>query len=61
MLKDFTPVYEEVPLEDGGGYIAYAKEVPGAITQGETLEEAQENLQDAVKMVLEANSALADE
>jgi predicted RNase H-like HicB family nuclease len=61
MPTEFTPVYEEVPQEEGGGYVAYAKEFPGAITQGETLEEALENLRDAVEMVLEANSALANE
>jgi predicted RNase H-like HicB family nuclease len=30
-------------------------EVPGAITQGETLDEARENLREAVELVLEAN------
>ncbi len=57
----FTAVYEEVPKEEGGGYVAYVEELPGAITQGETIAEARENLRDAVEMLLEANRALAKE
>jgi predicted RNase H-like HicB family nuclease len=43
------------------GYIAYVEELPGANTQGETLEEARENLREAVVLVIEANRALAEE
>ena len=42
------------------GYIAFVEELPGANTQGATLEEARENLQEAVAMVLEANRELAE-
>jgi predicted RNase H-like HicB family nuclease len=51
----FTAVYIKVPE----GYIAFVEELPGANTQGETLEEARENLQEAVALVLEANRELA--
>lgn len=51
-----TAVYIEVP----DGYIAFVEELPGANTQGDTLEEARENLQEAVAMVLEANRELAE-
>ncbi|MBV9924568.1 MAG: type II toxin-antitoxin system HicB family antitoxin [Acidobacteria bacterium] len=50
-------VYLKVPE----GYIAFVEELPGANTQGDTLEEARENLKEAVEMVLEANRALASE
>ena len=50
-----TAVYEEVPESEGGGYVAYTEELPGAISEGETLEEARENLRDAIKQLLEAN------
>jgi predicted RNase H-like HicB family nuclease len=53
----FTAVFQRVP----GGYIAFVEELPGANTQGATLEEARENLQEAVALVLEANRALAEE
>jgi predicted RNase H-like HicB family nuclease len=51
-----TAVYIKVPE----GYIAFVEELPGANTQGDTLEEARENLQEAVAMVLEANRELAE-
>ncbi len=51
-----TAVYMEVPE----GYIAFVEELPGANTQGATLDEARENLQEAVQLVLEANRDLAE-
>jgi len=54
-----TAVYEEVPESEGGGYVAYAEELPGAITQGETLNEARENLRDAVEILIQANRELS--
>jgi predicted RNase H-like HicB family nuclease len=54
---EFTAVFEKVPE----GYIAFVEELPGANTQGATLEEARENLREAIELVLEANRALAEE
>ena len=51
-----TAVFLEVPE----GYIAFVEELPGANTQGVTLEEARENLREAVALVLEANLELAE-
>lgn len=53
----FTAVYERVPE----GYIAFVEELPGANTQGATLEEARDNLEEAVELVLVANRQLAEE
>ncbi len=53
---EFTAVYMQVPE----GYIAFVEELPGANTQGATLEEAKENLQEATAMVLAANRELAE-
>ncbi len=53
----FTAVFQEV----SEGYIAFVEEIPGANTQGATLEEARENLQEAVELVLEANRELSRE
>lgn len=47
-----TAIYEEA---EEGGYIGYIAELPGANTQGETLEEVRENLVEAAQMILEAN------
>ena len=52
-----TAVYQEVPE----GFIAFVEELPGANSQGATLEEARENLKEAVELVLEANRVLAEE
>ena len=54
-----TAVYEEVPEAEGGGYVAYTEELPGAISEGDTMEEARENLRDAVEQLLEANRQMA--
>jgi predicted RNase H-like HicB family nuclease len=50
-----TAVFEEVPESEGDGFVAYTEELPGAISEGDTLEEARENLRDAVGELLEAN------
>lgn len=39
--------------EDEGGYSAQCLELPGAISQGETKEEALKNIEEAVEAVLE--------
>lgn len=54
-----TAVFEEVPPGEGGGFVAYAEELPGAISEGDTLEEARDNLRDAIELLLEANRELA--
>ena len=53
----FTAIFEKVPE----GYIGFVEELPGANTQGNTLEEARENLKEAIQLVLEANKQLAEE
>jgi predicted RNase H-like HicB family nuclease len=50
-----TAIYEQVSESEGGGYVAYVEELPGAISEGDTLEEARENLRDAVALLLEPN------
>jgi predicted RNase H-like HicB family nuclease len=57
MQLQFTAVFRKVPE----GYVGFVEELPGANTQGETLEEARANLVEAVTLVLEANRALAEE
>ena len=52
-----TAVYRKVPE----GYIGFIEELPGANTQGTTIEETRENLKEAVDLVIEANRALARE
>ena len=47
-----TAIYEEA---EEGGFIGYVAELPGANTQGETLEQTRENLGEAIHLILEAN------
>ena len=56
MTMRLTAVFEQVPE----GYIGFVEELPGANTQGTTLEEARANLEEAVELVLEANRLLAE-
>ncbi len=52
-----TPIFIEVPE----GYIGFIEEIPGANTQGATLEETRQNLKEAVALVIEANRTLVEE
>lgn len=54
----FTAVYE--PATEGG-YTCWVEEIPAAISEGETLEEAETNLMDALKLVLECQRELSDQ
>lgn len=55
MQSTYTAVFERA--EDW--YIGYVEELPGANTQGRTLEEARENLREAIELVLLGNRELA--
>lgn len=52
-----TAIFQKVPE----GYIGFVEELPGANTQGATLDEARLNIAEAVELVLEANRILAEE
>jgi len=53
----FTAVYMAVPE----GSIGFVEEIPGANSQGETLDEVRENLREAVQLVLDANRELTEQ
>jgi len=54
MENKFTAVFEHV----GEWWIGYIEELPGANTQGRTLEESRENLKEAAHLIIEANREL---
>ena len=56
-IMHLTAVFQKV----AEGYIGFVEELPGANTQGATLEEVRSNLVEAVDLVLEANRVLAEE
>ena len=49
-----TAVFEKV----GKWWLGYVEELPGANTQGETMDEARENLREAVQLIIEVNREL---
>ena len=55
MQLEFTALFRKVPE----GYIGIVEELPGANSQGATLDEVRENLAEAARMVLEANRAMS--
>lgn len=44
---------EKLSNDDGGGYLATVPKLPGCMSDGETQEEALENVQDAIKAWIE--------
>ena len=56
MEATFTAVFEKI----NDWYIGYVEELPGANTQGKTLEEVRENLREAIELVLVSNKELTD-
>ena len=52
-----TAVFE--PAKEGG-YSCFIEEIPAAISQGETIEEARANLLEALQLVLQCQRELAE-
>jgi predicted RNase H-like HicB family nuclease len=48
MQQQFNAIFER----DGKWWVATAVEIPGAFSQGETIDEARENLLDAVREMI---------
>ena len=57
MDVQFTAVFRRVTE----GFIAFVEELPGANTQGATLDEARANLEEAAELILDANRTLLEE
>ena len=55
MTATCTAVFEQ----DGDWWVGYVEELPGANTQGATIDEAHENLKEAVELIVDANRELA--
>jgi predicted RNase H-like HicB family nuclease len=50
-VQEFHVIISEDP--DEGGFTVQCVEIPGAISQGETLEEAKANIVDAIQTILD--------
>jgi predicted RNase H-like HicB family nuclease len=55
MDYQLTAIYHKVHE----GYVAFVEELPGANSQGATLEEARANLREAIEMVIDANRTIS--
>jgi len=53
--NQFTAVYKKTK----DWFVAWIEEIPGVNTQGKTLSEARENLQEALLLILENNRAIS--
>jgi predicted RNase H-like HicB family nuclease len=49
MHNEFTAIVDQ----DGDWFVAYCPEIPEANGQGKTIEEAKQNLKEAIELVLE--------
>lgn len=47
----YSVIYEEAPE---GGYVVRVPALPGCHTQGETIEEAEKNIREAIELYLES-------
>lgn len=56
MENTFTAVYQKTK----DWWIAFVEELPGANTQGKTIDEARENLMEAVELILQSNRDLSE-
>ena len=54
-MERFTAVFEQ----QGDWWVGYVEELPGANIQGRTLDDAREDLKEAVRLVIETNRAQA--
>jgi len=52
-MKSMMKLTVTLDAADEGGYVVQCVEIPGAISQGETEEEAMANIQDAIKAIFE--------
>lgn len=50
-ILSFTVIYEEAPK---GGYVVFAPTLQGCHTQGDTIEEAEKNIREAIELYLES-------
>ena len=57
MKIELTAIFQKV----AEGCIAFVEELPGANSQGGTLDEARSNLKEAIQLVLESNREIAEE
>lgn len=56
-MYSYSVFYESAPE---GGYVAFVPALPGCHTQGETLEETEKNVREAIEVYLESLATHSD-
>ena len=57
MKIEFSAIF----LKVAEGYIGFVEELPGANSQGNTLDEARTNLKEAIQLVIDSNREITEE
>nr|BAJ07061.1 putative uncharacterized protein [uncultured bacterium] len=57
MKIEFSAIFQKV----AEGYIGFVEELPGANSQGNTLDEARTNLKEAIQLVMDSNREITEE
>jgi predicted RNase H-like HicB family nuclease len=57
MKIEFSAIFQKV----AEGYIGFVEELPGANSQGNTLDEARTNLKEAIQLVIDSNREITEE
>ena len=55
----YPVIIEPLPQIEGGGFVALVPDLPGCVSDGETIEEAARNVQDAIVAWIEAAQSLS--
>ena len=53
-INGYAIIVEPLPADDGGGFVATVPDLPGCMSDGETPQEALLNVQDAIRVWIEA-------
>jgi antitoxin HicB len=61
MKLEYSVRIERLAESDGGGYLAIVPDLPGCMSDGETPEEALQNVQEAIASWIEAAKAWRQE
>lgn len=59
--RDYYVHYEKIPPEEGDGWLATVPDLPGCMSDGETIQEAEANVQDAIACWIDAAHRLQRE
>ena len=57
---DYPITIRPIPVEDGGGYLAEAPDLPGCVADGETVDEALHDIESAIESWIKTATEFGD-